>query len=112
MARPTRQARRERRAQQREDRAATERGRAATQQVMPAAEPAERPDVQTSRRRGGLIGFIGECWGELKKVEWPNQRQVMTGTVVVIIACAIVGGYLWGVDTVLEPFVERVLLGQ
>jgi preprotein translocase subunit SecE len=78
---------------------------------VPEAPP-PRAEEQQSRRRGGLIGFIGECWGELKKVEWPNQRQVMTGTVVVIVACAIVGSYLWGVDLVLEPFVERVLLGE
>ncbi len=111
MARPTRQARRERRAQQREDRAAGERARSAAQQVRPAAEP-EQPEAPATRRRGGALGFGIESWGELKKVEWPKQRQVMTGTVVVIIACTIVGTYLWGVDFALEPFVERVLLGQ
>ncbi len=29
----------------------------------------------------------------------------------VIIACAIVGAYLWGLDQVLQPFVREVLLG-
>ena len=112
MARPTRQARRERREQQRADgTTAGERGRARLQQALePTAEP-ERPEARRSRGRG-VIGFIGECWAELKKVEWPGQRQVMTGTVVVIIACSIVGAYLWGVDLALEPFVERILLGQ
>jgi preprotein translocase subunit SecE len=36
----------------------------------------------------------------------------LTGTVVVIIACTIVGTYLWGVDLALKPFVQRLLLGQ
>ena len=45
-------------------------------------------------------------------MEWPGQRQVMTGTVVVIIACAIVGAYLWVADLVLKRVVENVLLGQ
>ena len=60
------------------------------------------------RRRGG---FIRESWAELKKVEWPNRSQTIQGTIVVIIACAIVGAYLWGLDQVLQPFVREVLLG-
>jgi len=39
--------------------------------------------------RGGVIGFIGECIAELRKVEWPGQKQVVTGSVVVIVACVI-----------------------
>jgi preprotein translocase subunit SecE len=37
---------------------------------------------------------------------------VIQGTVAVIVACLIVGAYLWGVDQVLRPFVRDVLLGQ
>ena len=109
MARPTRQRRTERREQQRGDGAAPDRGRARPQ-VQPVAEAETRDAGRPARRRG--VGFIGECWAELKKVEWPGQKQVVTGTVVVIVACGIVGAYLWGVDLALEPFVERVLLGQ
>jgi hypothetical protein len=32
--------------------------------------------------------------------------------VVVIIACAIVGAYLYAADLALKPFVERLLLGR
>ncbi len=62
-----------------------------------------------ARRRGG---FLRESWAELKKVDWPNRAQVIQGTVVVLIACAIVGAYLWGADQALRPFVRDVLLGQ
>jgi preprotein translocase subunit SecE len=89
----------------------TQRARARQQQVRPAQQP---PKTQTGRRGGGGGGrrFISESAAELRKVEWPNQRQVLTGTVVVIIACAIVGTYLWLADLALQPFVERLLLGQ
>jgi preprotein translocase subunit SecE len=30
--------------------------------------------------------------------------------VVVIIACAIVGAYLWGLDQIFRPLVDRVLI--
>jgi preprotein translocase subunit SecE len=36
----------------------------------------------------------------------------MQGTVVVLIACAIVGAFLFGADQVFKPFVRNVLLGQ
>jgi preprotein translocase subunit SecE len=75
--------------------------------AAPAA-PAAPPHVEPPRRGG----FIRESVAELQKVEWPNRSQVIQGTIVVIIACAIVGAYLWGADQVLRPFVRDVLLGQ
>ena len=65
--------------------------------------------VEAPRRRGG---FLRESWGELQKVDWPNRAQVIQGTIVVLIACAIVGAFLWGADQLLRPFVRDVLLGQ
>jgi preprotein translocase subunit SecE len=110
-----RQTRQQRRARRREQAAAAD--GAVSQRAMPRQPalraPAEAAKAETApRRRGGVLVFIAECWGELKKVDWPNQRQVMTGTVAVIIACAIVGAYLYGADLVFRPFVERVLLGN
>ena len=73
------------------------------------AEP--RGDAQ-ARRRGGpaLWRFVGEAIGELKKVEWPGQNQVVQGTVVVLVACLIVGVYLWLNDQLWSRFVSDVLL--
>ncbi|MEO5632315.1 preprotein translocase subunit SecE [Gaiella sp.] len=67
------------------------------------------PVEQDPKRRGG---FVRESWAELHKVDWPNRAQVIQGTVAVIIAVAIMGAYLWGVDQVVRPFVRDVLLGQ
>ena len=119
MARSTRQQRRRNRQQKQQTQQAdgqqqasvSQRARSRQAQVRPAAQP---PKTQTGRRGGGggSRRFIAECWAELKKVDWPGQRQVMTGTVVVIIACAIVGTYLWLADLMIEPLVERLLLGR
>ena len=67
------------------------------------------PVEHEPRRRGG---FLRESWAELHKVDWPNRAQVIQGTIAVIIAVAIVGGFLWGVDQIVRPFVRDVLLGQ
>jgi preprotein translocase SecE subunit len=115
MARNTRQQRRRNRQKQQQaeqqQQGLTQRARARQQQVRPGQQP---PKTQTGRRGpgGGSRRFISESAGELKKVEWPTQRQVLTGAVVVIIACAIVGTYLWVADLALQPFVQRLLLGQ
>jgi preprotein translocase SecE subunit len=54
--------------------------------------------------------FIGESYAELRKVEWPNRRQLVSGSVAVVIACAIAGAYLYGLDLVFRNLVDRVLL--
>jgi preprotein translocase SecE subunit len=80
------------------------------QQVRPAAQ---QSNLQTGRRQPRDRGrFVKESWGELQKVEWPSRSQVVQGTIVVLIACAIVGAYLWGVDQGFKPLVRNVILGQ
>ena len=47
---------------------------------------------------------------ELRKVEWPGRRQLVSATVVVIIAIAVVGAYLAVADFVFSRLVRDVLL--
>ncbi len=105
MARETRKQRRAARAAA--DGAAA--GRRSRQvQVRPAQQPVKQ---QTGRKAQAPRGqFIRECVAELRKVDWPSRAQTFQGTVVVIIACAIVGLYLWGLDQIIRPLVDRVLL--
>jgi preprotein translocase SecE subunit len=56
--------------------------------------------------------FVVESWAELKKVEWPGQNQVIQGTVVVLIACLVVGAFLYVNDQVWKQVVSKVFLGQ
>jgi preprotein translocase subunit SecE len=71
--------------------------------------PSVRPQTQApteERRRGN---FVAESWAELKKVEWPGQNQVIQGTVVVLIACLVVGSYLYLNDEVWKHVVPKIL---
>ncbi len=113
MARSTRQQRRQRRAQA-----------AGTPPLRPAPRPrptaeeeprGESAEPRRERRddvRPGIPGvrFFQESYAELKKVEWPNQQAVISGTAVVIIACLIVGTFLWLNDELWKRFVEHLLL--
>ena len=112
MARSTRQQRRQRRAQA-----------AGTPPLRPAPrprptteeEPREPRETRSERRddvRPGVPGlrFFEESWAELKKVEWPNQQQLISGTAVVIVACLITGLYLYLNDQVWQIVVKHLLL--
>ena len=78
--------------------------------VRPVAQPVS---TQTGRREPRERGrFVKEAWAELKKVEWPGRSQVIQGTIVVIIACAIVGDIPLPADQIFKPFVRTVLLGE
>jgi preprotein translocase subunit SecE len=115
VARNTRQRRRQRRRAEAADgqqpqQSVSKRARSRQQAVRPAAQA---PKTQTGSRRvpgGGFRRFVGESVAELKKVEWPNQSQVIQGTIVVIIACVIVGAYLYAADLIFKPFVRDILL--
>src|SRR5436305_7518935 len=74
----------------------------------PRPDPGARPATQ--RRWGGGGSFVRESIAELRKVEWPGQNQVIQGTVVVIIACVIIGSYLYLCDQVFNKLVSKVLL--
>ncbi|MFL5960914.1 MAG: preprotein translocase subunit SecE [Gaiellaceae bacterium] len=113
MARSTRQQRRQRRAQA----AGTPPLRPAprprpTAEEEPRREPAApRPERRDDVRPGTPgIRFLQESFAELRKVEWPSQQQVISGTAVVLIACLIVGAYLYANDQLWSYVVKHVLL--
>ena len=82
------------------------------QGVRPALQPAPSRAGGRELPLASARRFITESIGELRKVEWPGQNQVIQGTVVVIVACVIIGSYLYLCDQVFNKLVSKVLLGQ
>ncbi len=86
--------------------------------ARPTANGGEEPRRPSAGRRprsgaapgSGPVRFVQEAWGELKKVEWPNQHALVSGTAVVLVACIIVGFYLWLNDELWKYVVQHVLL--
>ncbi|MEA2213051.1 MAG: preprotein translocase subunit SecE [Solirubrobacteraceae bacterium] len=64
-------------------------------------------------RRGGtahrLITFLQGSWRELQRVQWPDRRQVMQATGVVIGFVIVAGLYLGLADTVAGKLVNLIL---
>ena len=107
MARPSRT--RRKRSADYQAPAAAERARSRRREIKPVGQPKSQAGAQRERR-GGFRAFAGEAVAELKKVEWPGRRQLFSATIVVIIAVAVVGAYLYVTDLALSRFVRDVLL--
>jgi preprotein translocase subunit SecE len=111
VAKQTRAQRRARRQQQAEaEVGVAKRARSRQSQVRPAQQPAKTQTGQKRKEEGGLRRFLAESWGELKKVDWPTQKHVIQGTVVVLIACVIVGTYIWVCDVAFKRLVQDIFL--
>jgi preprotein translocase subunit SecE len=84
--------------------------------VRLSPEPSRRPESgprPSSDRQGNWAGnFVRESIGELRKVEWPTQNHLIQGTVVVIVACVVMGTYLYFADLIFNKLVSKILLGQ
>ena len=80
--------------------------------LLPTARPgaAERASHAGPRkRRGRLLTFLGHCVDELKRVQWPDRRQVWQGTAVTLGFTVLAGGYLGLLDALWKPLIEAIL---
>ena len=80
--------------------------------LVPTARPgaAERAaHARPRKRRSGVIGFLGHCIDELKRVQWPDRRQVGQGTAVTLGFTVLAGGYLGLLDAIWKPLIEAIL---
>jgi preprotein translocase subunit SecE len=59
--------------------------------------------------RGRLIAFLAAVWAELKRVQWPDRRQLTQLTGVVLFFVLIVGVYLGALDAVFSKLINSIL---
>jgi preprotein translocase SecE subunit len=74
-----------------------------------AEEAAEHARPTTGRGRPRFIVFLGHVWDELRRVQWPDRRQVGQATAVVLGFIVIAGGYLGLLDAIWKPLVDAIL---
>ena len=73
-----------------------------------AEEREERAHPQR-RQRNRVFTFLGHVWDELRRVQWPDRRQVGQATAVVLGFIVIAGGYLGLLDALWKPLVDAIL---
>ena len=64
-----------------------------------------------ARGRGGprFINFLRASWAELKRVQWPDRRQVGQATAVVLGFVVVAGAFLGVVDVITQRLVDLIL---
>jgi preprotein translocase SecE subunit len=80
--------------------------------VVAARAATGRPSRERKRERGGgsrLGNFLRNSWEELKRVQWPDRRQVAQATAVVIGFVIIIGAYLGAADFVFSKLVDAII---
>jgi len=55
--------------------------------------------------------FLIETQGEMKRVSWPTRREWVGSTVVVIALVAVLSLFLFGVDSLLSPLMQKLRIG-
>ncbi len=68
----------------------------------------KRPTVWS--RLGGRFTFVGNIVSELRKVTWPQRRETIYLTAIVIMVSVVLGIVLWGVDYGFSNLIEALLL--
>lgn len=53
---------------------------------------------QQKKERPGVRQFLREVRGELKKVAWPDRRQMLTYTLVVVVTVVVLTSFVFGLD--------------
>jgi preprotein translocase subunit SecE len=77
--------------------------------VDPAVAEERAEAVRSRRQRGRVITFLRHCIDELRRVQWPNRRQVGQATAVVLGFVVLAGGYLGLMDAIWKPIIEAIL---
>ena len=72
----------------------------------PAPAPAGRELPKEGNR---FLNFLRACVAELRRVQWPDRRQVGQATAVVLVFVVIAGGYLGLLDAVFSRVVDAIL---
>ena len=77
--------------------------------LVPAGRSARAREAHPRKRRGRLLTFLRHCVDELRRVQWPDRRQVGQGTAVTLGFVVIAGGYLGLLDAIWKPLIEAIL---
>ncbi len=79
-------------------------------------------DKQTAKKDGFLANvkntakrttkFFTDTRSEMKKIVWPTRKQIVNNTIIVLVVVAVVGVFLFGLDTVMKYLLDLALMGR
>jgi preprotein translocase subunit SecE len=78
--------------------------------TAPAAS-ARRASTQEKRKRTGARQFLREVRLELKKVDWPNRKELISYTTVVLVTITVMTTFVFGLDYFFTKTIVKLLGG-
>jgi preprotein translocase SecE subunit len=80
------------------------------EEELPAVERVPDEAVRERRPSGNrLFTFLRHVVDELRRVQWPDRKQVGQSTLVVLLFVIIAGGYLGLLDAIWKPLIDAIL---
>lgn len=73
------------------------------------AESGDPGAAGPAKTRLGPMGFLRASWAELRRVQWPDRRQVGQGTAVTLGFVVLAGAYLGLADIGAERLVDLII---
>lgn len=73
-----------------------------------ANEPAKAPTAG-KKSRTSPVEFLGEVRSELRKVAWPNRKELVNYTIVVLVVSIVLTLMVYGMDEVIRRAVVNTL---
>ena len=67
--------------------------------------------VTVAIRKKTKLGFIWESLEELKKARWPTKREAFRLSILVMVICVAVGGFLGALDYGFTKVLTELVLG-
>ena len=92
-----------------QERAERQQKRGGAERPSAPSAAARRAQVTEKRKRTGVRQFLREVRLELKKVDWPSRRELVSYTVVVLATLIVTTAYVAGLDYVFSKAILDLL---
>lgn len=66
-------------------------------------------EVEPTRTRTPLPQFLREVRAELRRVNWPSRKQIVSYTVIVLVLTLVLTSFVWGVDEGIRRIIINTL---
>jgi preprotein translocase subunit SecE len=73
------------------------------------ASATRRASTQEKRKRTSVRQFLREVRLELKKVDWPNRRELISYTTVVLVTLIVMTTFVFGLDYFFTKTIVKLL---
>lgn len=61
---------------------------------------------------GTTFSFFADSWSELKKVKWPNRKELTSYTIVVLCTVIFVTIYFWVIDLGISELLRIMFMNK